>query len=92
MIPKKRLLITGYGPFKHYSINPSWEAVKRIDPIPGWEITKLLLEVEYESILELKYPKDLDMIIHVGVGHDGPLRLEALAHNTSYLKPDTRYF
>jgi pyroglutamyl-peptidase len=85
---KKKLLITGYGPFRNYSINPSWEAVKKIDPIPGWEITKLQLDVDYQKVTDFIYPPDLDMIIHVGVGHDGPLRLESLASNSPYLKTD----
>jgi pyrrolidone-carboxylate peptidase len=85
---KKKLLITGYGPFKNYLVNPSWEAVQKIDPIPGWEITKLKLDVEYEKVSNFTYPSDLDMIIHVGVGHDGPLRLESLANNSPYLNVD----
>lgn len=88
---KKRLLITGYGPFKNYTINPSWEAVKKIDPIPGWEIIKQQLDVEYDKVASFKYPSDLDLIIHVGVGRDGPLRLESLANNSPYVKSDTRY-
>jgi len=38
----KRLLITGFDPFGGESINPAWEAVKRLPDVVGeWELTKM---------------------------------------------------
>ena len=38
----KKLLITGFDPFGGESINPAWEAVKRLpDAVGEWELTKL---------------------------------------------------
>ena len=46
----KKILVTGFEPFGGESINPSWEAVKRIpDVINGAEIIKVPVCVEYEN-------------------------------------------
>jgi len=38
----KKLLITGFDPFGGESINPAWEAVKRLPDVVGeWELTKM---------------------------------------------------
>ena len=38
----KKLLITGFDPFGGESINPAWEAVKRLpDAVGEWKLTKL---------------------------------------------------
>lgn len=40
----KKLLLTGFDPFAHYTINPSWEAVKALpDVIGSFSITKMRL-------------------------------------------------
>lgn len=40
----KKLLLTGFDPFAHYNINPSWEAVKALpDVIGGFAVAKLML-------------------------------------------------
>lgn len=40
----KILLITGFDPFAHYQINPSWEAVRLLpEEIGGWRLEKLRL-------------------------------------------------
>lgn len=40
----KSILITGFDPFAHYSLNPSWEAVKSLpDVINNYQIQKLRL-------------------------------------------------
>ena len=39
-----KLLITGFDPFGHYQINPSWEVVKTLpDKIGTFSLTKLML-------------------------------------------------
>ena len=40
----KSLLITGFDPFAHYIINPSWKAVKALPDIVGdYQLHKLML-------------------------------------------------
>ena len=52
-----KLLITGFEPFGGEKINPSWEAVRGMGEIPGTEVTKLHLPVEWDraqAILQAK--------------------------------------
>lgn len=40
----RKLLLTGFDPFAHYNINPSWEAVKALpDVIGNFAVAKLML-------------------------------------------------
>lgn len=40
----KKLLLTGFDPFAHYNINPSWEAVKALPEVIGsFSVHKMLL-------------------------------------------------
>ncbi len=49
----KKLLITGFDPFGGETINPSWEAVKRLeDKISGIEITKMQIPTVYGKAFE----------------------------------------
>lgn len=44
----KNLLVTGFAPFGGESINPSWEAVKRLPEVIGpWRLTKCELPVVF---------------------------------------------
>ena len=44
----KKLLITGFEPFGGETINPSWEAVKRLpDKIGNFQLIKIQIPVEY---------------------------------------------
>ncbi len=45
----KQLLITGFDPFAHYSINPSWAAVQALpQEVAGFALTKVLLPNVYD--------------------------------------------
>ena len=45
----KKILVTGFDPFAHYQINPSWEAVRRLpDRIGDFLVSKLLLPNIYD--------------------------------------------
>lgn len=49
----KKLLITGFAPFGGESINPSWEAVKKLPDLIGhWRLTKLELPVVFGEAFE----------------------------------------
>ena len=40
----KKLLLTGFDPFAHYNINPSWEAVNALPEVIGsFSVHKMLL-------------------------------------------------
>lgn len=67
----KKLLITGFDPFGGETINPSWEAVKRLpDSIGEIEITKMQIPTVYAKAFECVLSKALcispDFVICVG--------------------------
>lgn len=50
----KKLLVTGFMPFGGELRNPSWEAVNALpDRIGGWNLSKLLLPVEFGTAARL---------------------------------------
>lgn len=67
----KTLLITGFAPFGGQSVNPSWEAVRRLpDTVGGCRLHKRLIPVEYgraaQMVLEEARLLNPDVIICVG--------------------------
>ena len=67
----KKLLITGFEPFGGENINPSWEAVSRLqESIKEYEINKLLVPVVFgdaaESVIKAAEKIRPDVIIAVG--------------------------
>ncbi|MCQ2555502.1 MAG: pyroglutamyl-peptidase I [Clostridia bacterium] len=44
-----KVLLTGFEPFDNADINPSWEAVKKIPEISGFELKKVLLPVVFRK-------------------------------------------
>jgi pyroglutamyl-peptidase len=92
-----KVLLTGFGPFGNVAVNPSWEAVSKVNErmtVDSVEvqITRKLLPVVYDkvqSILdnlhkECKY----DLVIHCGVGRPGAWKFETIAHGFGYTKLD----
>lgn len=83
----KKLLITGFNPFNKEKINPSFEAVKRLeDRILGYEIIKKEISTEYDkSILELRDIMDKEnpsIVILVGqAGGRTNITVERIAIN-----------
>lgn len=68
----RKLLITGFDPFGHYQINPSWQVVQALpDTVGDFEITKMMLPNIYglESRMLLEKAKELqpDIIIMTGM-------------------------
>ena len=50
---RKKLLITGFEPFGKDKVNPSWEAVARLEDIIGdYELTKLRVPVIFGTAAE----------------------------------------
>ena len=67
----KNLLITGFDPFGGATINPSWEAVKRLpNNIDEWELTKLEIPTVFglaaQTVLHAAHEMQPDAIICVG--------------------------
>lgn len=68
---EKKLLITGFDPFGGETVNPSWEAVKRLpDRISAFSITKLQIPTQFglaaQTVLEKAKELAPDVIICVG--------------------------
>lgn len=67
-----KLLITGFDPFGHYQINPSWEVVKALpDKIGTFSLTKLMLPniygLEARMLLEKAQEIEPDIILMLGM-------------------------
>lgn len=67
----KKLLITGFDPFGGESVNPSWEAVKRLpDQIGSWQLIKMEIPTIYEkaaqTVLEKAKETMPDCVLAVG--------------------------
>ena len=82
----KKLLLTGFTPFGGENINPSWEAVKRIDSLNGFSIEKVEIPVVWDSAfseLEKAWNKfEPDCILMVGqAGTSDSVRIERIAIN-----------
>ena len=68
---RKKLLITGFEPFGKDTINPSWEAVSRLeDTIGDYELTKLQVPVIFgtatQRVLEAARKLGPDAILCIG--------------------------
>lgn len=88
-----KICITGYGPFRNVQVNPSWEAVKSLpDEIGEVKLYKQFLEVSYEYankyIPKMILKHNPDLIIHCGVGLEGFIKIERIAHKNGYISAD----
>ena len=77
----KKLLLTGFDPFAHYNINPSWEAVRALpDNIGSFAVTRLMLPNIYETagrlLIEEAERVQPDVILMTGMD-SGSTRLHA---------------
>ena len=76
----KSLLITGFDPFAHYIVNPSWKAVKALPDIVGdYQLHKLMLpnifDLEAKILLEEVAMVKPDVILLCGM-NSGSTRLQ----------------
>ena len=93
-----KIVVTGFGIFRDYTFNPSWEAVSGLSDVWKEEKHSLHCEqipVEYDFVLKEVPDKwkeiEPDFVVHVGVSPIADkLTLEHQAHNTGYVKPDVR--
>uniref|UniRef100_A0A914C041 Pyroglutamyl-peptidase I n=1 Tax=Acrobeloides nanus TaxID=290746 RepID=A0A914C041_9BILA len=93
---KKRIVITGYGSFSHYSVNPSSEIVKNLENTyksDDVELISELLDVAYENALTyaVKASQEFnpDFVIHLGVHPERKvLRLEQQSFSHGYCLKD----
>jgi len=82
-----KVLVTGFDPFNGEKINPSYEAVKKLESsISGYEIIKLELGTEYNNSIDSLYRKideeSPDLVILVGQAGGSPgIRLERIGIN-----------
>eukprot|EP00041_Stephanoeca_diplocostata_P013277 m.232576 g.232576 ORF g.232576 m.232576 type:complete len:336 (-) comp19280_c0_seq4:136-1143(-) len=92
-----KVLLTGFGPFGDFKVNPSWQIMKQFD---GQRCGDLIMEsveipVEYAAVdkfMETVRQEQLDDIalaIHCGVGKPGAVCLEQFARNGKYSRVDT---
>lgn len=83
----KKLLLTGFDPFAHYNINPSWEAVKALPEVIGsFCVHKMLLTNIYDTagrlLLEEAERIKPDVILMTGMDSGSThLHLDAVAVN-----------
>jgi len=91
------IIVTGFGVFKNYKVNPSWEAVKILGETwddPENKIFTEQIPVEYDFVLN-NVPnkwndKNPEFVIHVGVScMADKITLERQGHNIGYDKKDT---
>ncbi len=85
------IVLTGFEPFSDYHVNPSWEAVKRLDRkrIESYEVKSFLIPLVYneikntiEEILEAESPK---IVINIGQSTRALISLEKVAINLADL-------
>ena len=67
----KKLLITGFDPFGGESVNPAWEAVKRLpDTVGGYSLTKLMIPTVYgkaaDDVISAAEGLSPDVILCIG--------------------------
>ncbi|GAA5848305.1 hypothetical protein JCM3766R1_004657 [Sporobolomyces carnicolor] len=104
--------LTGFGPFHNVPINPSWEAVQRLNgatleaPVDDQSATPKTIRIK-SHLVPVKYSAVLsqipalhsaggsdgrtpppDVLVHVGVGTEGKVRLEQRARKWGYDKLD----
>jgi pyroglutamyl-peptidase len=87
-----KVLVTGFGPFRQHTVNPSWEAVKKVpNTLDSHSIKKQHLQVEYSIVKEFfSAVEDYDLFIHVGVGLADHVQIETVGNNTGYIQLDNQ--
>uniref|UniRef100_A0AC35TY61 Pyroglutamyl-peptidase I n=1 Tax=Rhabditophanes sp. KR3021 TaxID=114890 RepID=A0AC35TY61_9BILA len=98
---KKNIIITGYGPFRTITYNPTQEIVKRLKKDydskkenADYNMQSFVLEVSYDNVHDLfeklkEDKEDIDLLIHLGVdAHRDGISLESQAFSHGYISKD----
>lgn len=97
---KRTVVVTGFGVFRSYSSNPSWEAVSRLQPIdqsrsPGIELVKIQVPVVYEAaereVARIWEQYQPELVVHCGVSCRATcltLEKRAVENLERYCSPD----
>ena len=95
---RPNVIITGFGPFRNISENPSWLAIKDgLDIDKGVNIIIEEMEVSYEAV-DIRVPRLWDdykpiLVVHVGLAaHQPHIRLERIARDGPYHKTDIKSY
>ncbi|XP_046386564.1 pyroglutamyl-peptidase 1 isoform X2 [Ischnura elegans] len=93
-----KVVVTGFGPFKHHTVNASWEAVKllpslNVEDSLGVKFVIEEIPVSYEAVTErvpqLWKTHNPVLVVHVGVSSIAKeITLETKAYKSGYWKPD----
>ncbi|XP_017321967.1 pyroglutamyl-peptidase 1 [Ictalurus punctatus] len=92
------IVVTGFGPFRQYLVNPSWEAVKGLKRMgfgANIEIHTVEIPVCYskaqQAIVEIWHNLKPKVAIHVGIASGtNSIILEQTGKNTGYKDRDVR--
>ena len=92
----ENVLVTGFGPFEGYPVNPSWLTVKKL--AEQWNFQEKLtikeIQVSYDDVnkeisklLATLKPK---LVLHIGVSNreKDVIHIEKVANSSGYTKPD----
>lgn len=87
-----RVVFTGFTPFQHYPVNPSWVVARTAAERFGPEARSVLLDVVYDDVREFA-SRRLASTLVVGVGlaaDSNAVRVETLARNHRGHQKDNR--
>ncbi|KAJ8357756.1 hypothetical protein SKAU_G00205500 [Synaphobranchus kaupii] len=97
---RKTVVVTGFGPFGHHTVNASWVAVKELEQLglgPDVDLHVHEVPVEYQTVQSLvpslweQYHPQL--VVHVGVsGAATAITLEKCGRNRGYKRLDNSSF
>lgn len=96
MANKKKVIVTGFGPFGEHAVNSSWVAVQELERLGLGEAVDLHVcevPVEYQAVQSLLpslwNEHQPQLVVHVGVsGLATTVTLEQCGHNKGYKRLD----
>ncbi|XP_029380858.1 pyroglutamyl-peptidase 1 [Echeneis naucrates] len=100
MAQKKKVVVTGFGPFETHAVNSSWVAVQELERLGLGDAVELYVcevPVEYQTVQTLVpslwKEHNPQLVVHVGVsGLATKVALEQCGHNKGYERLDNCSF
>lgn len=97
---QRPVLVTGFGPFHHHSVNASWVAVQALQqlgvehesqPVP-LEIREVTVAYDVVSSIVPRLYEETNprLCVHVGVSPYKSIKLEKTGRNHGYVMPDVK--